>query len=230
MIYGIGDLHLDHTKEKPMDVFGKAWVDHEERIFQQWRSVVREEDTVLIVGDISWGLKLSDAEEDLRRIDALPGKKIISKGNHDYWWSSLKKLEDLNLSSITFLHNSSAVVEGVGIIGTRGWSDIDGPQATEQDAKIYSRELGRLDLSYQSLGEPKPEEIIAMIHYPPFHSTGDANDFVYYLYEQGVSRCIYGHLHGSGHKYIQEGTVLGIEFQCVAADYLHFRPALIKED
>lgn len=232
LIWALGDLHLDYKKEKPMDVFGKNWEDHEERIFDAWKERVRPEDIVLLVGDISWALKLEEGEKDLRRLETLPGTKICIKGNHDYWWSSLKKMYDLGLSDMEFLQNTGYVAAGIGICGSRGWSDIDSGGFDEKDEKIYLRELNRLRLSIEDM-EAKGKEAgltkrIAMLHYPPFSAKGSPNDFADILKEAGIDICVYGHLHSYGHKFIVEGDIEGVEYICVSSDYIDFRPVQIE--
>ena len=226
MIWAIGDLHLDYKKEKPMDVFGKAWKNHEEKIFEAWRERVAPDDTVLVVGDTSWALKLEEGKKDLARIDDLPGRKILIKGNHDYWWSSLNKLNELGLETVDFLHNTGMVVGNVAICGSRGWTDIDAGSVDEQDEKIYKRELNRLQLSIDAMEkEAEEKEIshrIAMLHYPPFSSKGEPNDFADILKEAKIDLCVYGHLHSYGHKFVVEGKFDGVRYQCVSSDYIGF--------
>ena len=121
MIYAIGDLHLDHSKEKPMDIFGENWIDHEEKIIKNWKEKISDEDLVLIPGDISWALRLEEAAFDLELLDKLPGKKVFIKGNHDYWWQSLNKINKLGFGSLYFIQNTSYIYQGIGIAGSRGW-------------------------------------------------------------------------------------------------------------
>lgn len=223
MIYAIGDLHLDFTKEKSMDIFGENWINHEEKIFRSWRKLVTDNDLVLIPGDISWALKLEEAYDDLVRIDKLPGKKILTKGNHDYWWEGPKKLKSLGLDSISFLQNKSVIYNNIGIYGTRGWISKDSPNFKENDLKIYNRELNRLKLSLESSGKAKLDKKIVMLHYPPFNTKSEPNDFVDLMKEFDVDICIYGHLHAEGHKFVKEGLIDGIEFLCVSSDYLDFK-------
>lgn len=226
MIWAIGDLHLDHKKEKPMCVFGKKWENHEEKIFSSWERLVAEDDRVLVVGDISWALKLEEGEIDLRRLDELPGKKYLIKGNHDYWWSSMNKLNGLNLKTIGFLHNTGAVDGKVAFCGSRGWTDIDATSFDEQDEKIYKRELNRLQLSIDDMEKKAKgetiEKRIALLHYPPFNAKGEPNDFAELMVSAGIDICIYGHLHSYGHKFIVEGNIDGIEYYCVSSDYIDF--------
>lgn len=226
MIYAIGDLHLDSSGDKPMDIFGDNWINHSENIFSSWKESIRDEDLVLIPGDISWGLKLIDAEEDLRILDKLPGKKILSKGNHDYWWESMNKINALGLETISFLQNNSYTHQGIAIAGTRGWSLIDIKNSKDHSEKIYKRELNRLELSLSSIRERVSKKIV-LIHYPPFDQDLEPNEFVEIMKKHQVDICIYGHLHGEGHRFAREGSIEGIEFHCVASDFIDFVPKKI---
>lgn len=226
LIYAIGDLHLDYSKKKPMDIFGEQWVDHEEKIFKNWNSLIDDEDIVLLPGDISWALKLDEAYADLKRIDQLPGQKIITKGNHDYWWQGPKKLKELNFDSIIFLQNSSFTYENVGIGGTRGWISEDVEDFSKKDERIFNRELNRLKLSLDSI-DKNVDVKIAMLHYPPFNMDSTPNGFVNLMEEYHVDICIYGHLHAEGHNYVIEDMVQGIQFYCVSSDYIDFIPRKI---
>lgn len=226
MIYALADTHLDGGQDKPMDVFSDVWKNHKEKIEYNWNNIIREDDHVLIAGDISWALKLEEAIDDLKFIDSLPGKKIISRGNHDFWWSSLKKMSDLNLSTIQFLQNNSYSVEGYEIIGSRLWCDKTSMEFEEGDERIIERELIRLRLSNQTAKTNRPK--IAMVHYPPFDRDKNPNVFHELLKEFNVKICIYGHLHGEGHKKVVEGLVDGIEYHLTSADYLNFIPKLIR--
>lgn len=221
-IYAISDLHLDYSKQKPMDIFGDNWLDHEEKIFNSWEDKVKEDDLVLLPGDISWSLKLHEAKKDLDRIDNLLGKKIISKGNHDLWWQSKKKLNELSLDTIKFLQNEHYIYENIAITGTRGWTSKDSEEFDLHDEKIFLRELNRLDTSLSSI-KTKVDKKIVMIHYPPFNfSDGTPNEFVDIMKKHKVDICIYGHLHGEGHKFVIEGIIEEIEFHCVSSDYINF--------
>lgn len=226
MIYGIGDLHLDHTKEKPMDIFGDNWADHEEKIFDNWKETVKEEDLILLPGDISWALKLEEAYEDLERIENMPGRKIIIKGNHDYWWQGPKKLRELNFKTIEFIQNNAYEFNNIGIYGTRGWNPRDTEDFSEQDEKIFSRELNRLELSLEFM--KNKEKKIVMLHYPPFNIDSSPNEFVDIMEDYDVDICLYGHLHAEGHRFIVEGNIKGIDFYCVSSDYIDFKLRPIK--
>lgn len=221
MIYGIGDLHLDHTKDKSMDIFGENWIDHEEKIFDNWKANIKEDDLILLPGDISWALKPDEAYEDLRRIDEMPGIKIMIKGNHDYWWQSLNKIRNFNFKSIVFLQNDGYKYNDIGIFGTRGWNPRDTDGFTEQDEKVFLRELNRLELSLNYIEDV--DKKIVILHYPPFNIDSSPNEFVDLMFKYNVDICLYGHLHAEGHKYIIEGNINNIEFYCVSSDYIDFK-------
>ncbi|MGO4987988.1 metallophosphoesterase [Gallicola sp. Sow4_E12] len=226
MIYSISDLHLDYTKKKTMELFGSSWSNYEERIFLNWENIIQNEDLVLVPGDITWAMNEKEAAVDLNRIDRLPGKKILLKGNHDYWWNSLKKLNELNLSTISFLQNNSFEHSGYSIAGTRGWIDKSHKDFIDKDVKIFERELLRLELSLQST---KGGKIICMLHYPPFSEERIPNEFGKIMEKYNVQKCIYGHLHGDGLQNVQEGTYNGIEYVCTSSDYLEFYPIKVGE-
>lgn len=226
-IYAIGDLHLDHTGDKTMEVFGPRWENYEERIFTNWTEKVRPTDLVLLPGDISWGLKLKDAEPDLRRIDALPGTKLMLRGNHDYWWQSRSKIENLGFKTIYILQNDAFEWHQAVIYGTRGWISREHSEFTEADEKIFQRELQRLELSFRQSSD-RPVRI-AMTHYPPFNHRREPNEFFDIMKKNKTDLCIYGHLHGQGHAQIREGSVEGTEVLCVSADYTGFSPRLLTE-
>ncbi len=205
-----------------MDIFGENWKDHEEQIFKNWQEKVKEEDLVLIPGDISWGLKLEEVKKDLDRIDELLGRKIITKGNHDLWWQSKSKLNALSLDTIDFLQNEHYIYEDIAIAGTRGWSSRDSDEFDEHDEKVFKREVNRLDISLGSI-KKKVSKKIVMIHYPPFNFKDKSpNEFVEVMKNHDVDICIYGHLHSEGHKFAVEGNIEGIEFHCVSSDYINF--------
>lgn len=206
-----------------MDVFGEKWSNHEDKIFNNWRQIVKDDDLVLLPGDISWALKLEEAYYDLKRIDELPGLKIVTKGNHDYWWQGPKKLRELNLESITFLQNTSYVYRNIGIGGSRGWISEDSEGFDSHDEKIFNRELNRLKLSLASI-DSSVDIKIAMLHYPPFNMDSNPNKFVDIMKEYDVDICIYGHLHAEGHRFVVEDEIDGIQFYCVSSDYIDFKP------
>lgn len=222
-VYGIADLHLDFTGDKPMDVFGLNWKDHEEKIFHNWNETIKTDDLILLPGDISWALKSQQAYLDLHRIDELPGFKVISKGNHDYWWETKRKLEALDLKTIFFLYNDSYIYNDIAICGTRGWSSKDSDEFSIHDEKVFNRELNRLELSLLSVNKLVNKRIV-MIHYPPFNVRDRSpNEFVDLMKKYDVDTCVYGHLHSEGHSHIVEGNIDGIEFHCISSDYIDFQ-------
>lgn len=227
MIYAIGDLHFDSSQQKPMDIFGDNWIGHKDKIIKDWENKVKENDLVLVPGDISWALKLKDAIPDLELINSLPGKKIFIKGNHDYWWEGISRLKALELHSIEFLRNTSYIYNRVAIAGTRGWVSRDSEGFDQSDEKIFKRELLRLEASLASI-KTRVDKKIAMLHYPPFSNKLQANEFVEVLKAYNVDICIYGHLHAEGHKYSVEGDACGIDFHLVASDYLDFKLKLLE--
>jgi len=160
------------------------------------------------------------------KIDELPGRKLIIKGNHDYWWNSLKKLNSLGLKTIDFIQNNSFVYQNIGIAGTRGWSSIDVEIIDPHDEKIFNRELNRLRMSLDSLDKDLEKKIV-MLHYPPFNMDSSPNEFIEVMKEYNIDKCIYGHLHAEGHKYVVEGVIEGIDFHCVSSDYIKFVPKKI---
>lgn len=220
-VFAIGDLHLDYTRNKPMDVFGEHWVNHEQKIFESWRKQVSDDDLVLIPGDISWAIKLDEAKKDLESIESLKGKKVLIRGNHDYWWATKSKLNNLKLSSLEFLSNDCYLYNGIVVCGTRGWDTYEISTNVDSE-KIYKRELVRFEMSLKST-ENFNNYKIAMIHFPPFNVDTTPNDFVSIMKKYNINTCVYGHLHGyEGHKLVKEGCIEGINFVCAASDYLNF--------
>ena len=224
-IYAIADLHLSLTSEKPMDVFGEAWRGHAEKLERNWRERVTQDDLVLIPGDISWAMQLSAALPDLSFIGNLPGKKILLKGNHDYWWSAIGRVRASLPAGMRALQNDSIVEDDVGICGSRGWLCPGSNNFSAEDQKIYLRELDRLSLSLNSL--PTVSTKIAMLHFPPFVDRDRGSGFTERLEAAGVQIAVYGHLHGEANRYAFEGERNGVYYHCVAADKLDFSPKLI---
>ena len=232
-IYVIADLHLSFKVDKPMDIFGDNWDNHPEKIKNNWLEVVKPEDTVILPGDFSWATYIEDAKQDFEFLNSLPGKKILLKGNHDYWWTTLSKMREFvmnnNFENIDFLYNNAYLVENKIIVGSRGWILQDG----EDNKKMIKRENERLKLSFkdgiEKYGEDK--EIIAFMHYPPIASENllgsNYLDFYKTMKEYGVKECYYGHLHGNSHNDAIEGEVGGINFHLISADYLDFKPQKI---
>lgn len=225
-IYAISDLHLSFGSNKPMDIFGENWGKHWEKIKTDWLQKVNDKDLVILPGDFSWAMYLKDTYEDFKYLNGLPGKKILLKGNHDYWWTTLKSMrkyiKENNFWDIDFLYNNSYLYENYIIAGTRGWQWND----TEEDYKLLRRELLRLELSIQdgikSFGIDK--KIIICTHYPPFNTTkNEGLDYIRLMKKYNVEKCIYGHLHGNSHKDAIQGNIDGIEFKLVSCDYTNFK-------
>lgn len=228
-VYAISDLHLSFGTDKPMNVFGDIWSEYEDRIKENWMKTVKPEDTVILPGDISWGMNLKEAFPDFLFIHSLTGKKIFLRGNHDYYFATKTKvnnfLKEKGLESIQLLHNNAFDVEQYIICGARGWGKTENSNA-EADKKIIVREEGRLRLSleegkkmqqeYRAKGIQK--DILVALHFPPF-----IGKFENILQEYQVKKCVYGHLHGYGHSMIREGMINGIEYVMVSCDYTHFK-------
>ena len=227
-IYAIADLHLLFLHNKPMDIFGDNWENHAEKIKDNWIKKVRQEDYIILPGDFSWEMNLEDTKLDFEYLSNLPGKKILLKGNHDYWWTTVSKmnkfLKENSYTGIEFLYNNSYLIDNRIIAGTRGWNIQD----TDSDSKMVKRENARLELSIQDginrFGKDK--EIIVFMHYPPINRNvngiTEKTDFVKTLEKYNIHRCYYGHLHGTSHKDAIEGNVQGIEYKLISADYLKF--------
>ncbi|MDD2371317.1 MAG: metallophosphoesterase [Firmicutes bacterium] len=220
MIFGISDLHLSLTQDKPMDIFGDNWIDHHKKIADNWREVVSDEDLVLIPGDVSWAMKLEDAYFDLEYIAKLPGKKVLIKGNHDLWWSSVSKLRSLNLNNMFFIQNDSFEYENISICGSRGWLIPEDGELSPEDEKIYNRELIRLE---NSLKSAKFERKVVLIHHPPIGKDGAISKFIDIMERYGVERCVYGHIHNRfDNRVFIDGKIGNIEYNLLSCDYLNF--------
>lgn len=237
-LYTIADLHLSIGvgKEKSMDVFGRRWQGYTEKLERNWRAIVEPEDSVIIPGDISWALGIDEALEDLRFIDSLPGTKYIGKGNHDFWWSTRKKLEDFfaahGISTIRILYNCAYTVEDYIICGTRGWfydDTLSGiPEGTDFD-KLVNREAQRLRLSLdaaKALEAENGKPILCFLHFPPVWNGTACEPFIALLHEYGIHKCYFGHIHGA-YDAPPCFDYAGIRFAIIAADYLNFIPRVI---
>ncbi len=224
-IFIVGDLHLsnDRTIEKPMDVFGLSWKDHDLRIQEDWDAVVGDEDLVIVAGDISWGLKLEEAMADLEWIHARPGHKVLIKGNHDLWWNGITKLNQL-YDDIFFLQNSCYETEDRIICGTRGWVCPGSEGFTDRDRKIYLRESQRLKASLDAARAGNDKEIIGVLHYPPTNDKMQPSAFTELFETYGVKEVFYGHLHGQeAFKKGLKGNLNGVCYDLVSLDYLQCR-------
>lgn len=228
-IWAIADLHLSFSENKPMDIFGDNWNNHEEKIKQDWLSKVTDNDLVLLPGDFSWSMYLENTVKDFEFLCNLPGKKILLKGNHDYWWTTVTKmrtfLEENNFINIDFLYNNSFEYGGYVIAGTKGWP-LYGEEA---DEKLINREMMRLELSIvdgiKRFGDDK--EIIVCMHYPPVTQNGE-KEFIDIMKKHSVKQCLYGHLHGQAINDAIEGSVEGIDLKLVSSDALGFKLLKIR--
>lgn len=221
-IYTIGDLHLSLGCEKPMDIF-PGWQGYMEKLEHHWNTLVRPEDTVVLAGDTSWAMKLEDTAADFSFLQRLPGQKLLLKGNHDYWWTTVKKMErflqESGFDRLHILHNNSILAEGLAVCGTRSWMfDVGEPH----DEKVMNRELGRLRTSLEAA--PEGAERVAFLHYPPVYPNANAQQVIDLLKEYNVKRCFYGHLHGNAIRFAVQGMVDGIEYRLISADALAFCP------
>ena len=222
-LYAIGDLHLSLSADKPMDIFGGNWIGYLDKLKQNL-SVIQPEDTTVLLGDLSWALDLNDAADDFAFIDQIPGRKIILKGNHDYWWSTATKFykfcSENGFADQYILNNNHYEYDGFALCGTRGWF-FEEDHGSEHDEKVFKRELLRLEASLQSAGDlPK----LVFLHYPPKYKGYECKEILQILEKYDVRRCFYGHLHGPSHALAMEGIWDGVDFKLVAADKLDFKP------
>ncbi len=229
-VFVISDLHLSLDGRKPMDIYGGPWVGHTGRVKERWMELVGPADTVILSGDLSWGLRLSDAEADLRWIEALPGTKVLVKGNHDLWWTSLTKLSQA-FSGMHFLQNVSYEGETFAIAGSRGWLCPGTEGFSANDAKIYERELLRLRLSLADMERKDPQRTklrIGAMHFPPTNERLEDSGFTELFEEYGVSKVVYGHLHGrEAYKNGLQGIKNGVEYILTSCDWLSCTPLLL---
>ena len=225
-LFAIGDLHLCLGAPKPMDVFGGAWEGYMEKL-QTGLSVIGPEDTTVLLGDLSWALDLQGAKADFAWIDQIPGRKIILKGNHDYWWSTASKFynfcEENDFSNQFILNNNHFDYNDFAICGTRGWF-FEESRSSDHDEKVFKRELMRLEASLSSASEKRK---LVFLHYPPKYKGYECPEIIQLLHKYDVKQCYYGHLHGPSHGLAMEGVWDGIEYKLVSADRLNFQPHLI---
>ncbi|MDI9499011.1 MAG: metallophosphoesterase [Bacillota bacterium] len=234
-LWALSDLHLGHDLDKPMDVFGPAWAGHVERMAANWDEAVAAEDTVIIGGDISWAMKPEEAIADLAWIHARPGRKVLLKGNHDYWWPSTARLRRLlatqGFDSIDFLFNSALACPEAILCGSRGWLQPGDDGETAADAAIRSKECGRLRLSLEQAAKLRAAHpglpLVAVMHFPPFRANAESSCFTEILAAAGIRLCLYGHLHGLAGRRAPHADVDGIRCLLTASDYLGFRPLRI---
>lgn len=225
-VFVIGDTHLSFCTEKPMDIF-KGWQDYTKRLKDNWESLVSHEDTVIIPGDISWAMTPEEAKEDLLFINSLPGKKIIGKGNHDYWWCTMKKLQEFkkenSLDTLDFLFNNAFPVEDIAVCGSRGWFFDDKSDNAE---KVIKREAGRLTLSIEEALKTGKEPV-AFLHYPVVYESGVCEEILEVLKKYEIKRCYFGHIHGEKTGRYGKYEYDGITFSLISADFLAFCPKKI---
>jgi len=226
-VFAISDLHLSLSSDKPMDVF-YGWENYVERIEKNWRNLVKDTDTVILPGDISWAMKLEDTENDFSFIENLPGKKYFLKGNHDYWWSTAAKMntfiQEKGFKTLGFIHNSCITIDNLVCCGTRGWL-YDQHKMTADDEKILNREVGRLETSLK-WADPGLEKVV-FLHYPPVYGQFVCTPIIEVLHKYGVKRCYYGHIHGKSAHLAICGQREEITFTLVSCDFNGFRPVLI---
>ena len=234
-IFAIADLHLSFQTDKPMNIFGEQWNGYEKRLEQNWKSMISSEDLVLLPGDFSWSMYLKDTFKDFEFLNSLPGKKILLKGNHDYWWTTVTSMnafiKENNFNNINFLFNSAIEYEDKIIVGTRGWSLNDSEDDYE---KMLNREAIRLENSIldgiKKYGENK--EIICMMHYPPVTKTmiesNKHSQYIEIMKKYNIHKCIYGHLHGNSQQEAVEGIYEGVHLKLISSDYLKFVPYKIS--
>lgn len=228
-LYAIGDTHLSLSSNKPMDIFGPRWENYVEKIKQGF-SELNEDDLTIICGDISWGMSLEETREDFKFIDALPGKKIVLKGNHDYWWSTASKAKrffaDNGIDSIDILNNNCFFWGDYAICGTRGWF-YEEEKGGEHDAKIMRREIMRLETSLKAAGERKK---LVFLHYPPLFLSYRCEEILELLKQHEVRLCCYGHIHGKGCSLAFNGWTGGTEYKLVSADFVNFKPVRLIDE
>lgn len=232
-VYAISDLHLSFSTDKPMDIFGEKWENYEEKIRENVENTVADDDLLIIAGDLSWAMQLEETEKDFDYIGNLKGTKIVVRGNHDYWWKSISGIrERLEPKNVFALQNDSLKFDKFVVAGTRGWVVPEkGKGMSEQDEKIYKRELIRLEMALQDASKKKNENdlLITVLHFPPFNSTLEDSDFTKLLEQYNVDICVYGHLHGKTKYSITSTEKNGIKYILSSCDKIGFRPVLVAE-
>lgn len=222
-LYAISDLHLALSSDKPMDIFGKQWYKHDEKIKENWLKSIGENDTVLIAGDISWSMKMEEGIKDLEWVHNLPGKKVLVKGNHDYWWSSITKLNKL-YDDMFFIQNNFFSYEDYAVCGTRGWILPSSENFTIHDEKIYAREVIRLKLSLDEAYKAGYRKFIVITHYPASNENMEDTEFTKIFERYSVDIVIYGHLHGPVLKNIKNYNKNGVSYIMTSCDFIDFNP------
>ena len=227
-LFAIGDFHLSgEPPYKPMEVFSPAWANHFEKIRQNWLERITPEDTIIICGDTSWAMSLDTAMQDLNRIAALPGSKIILRGNHDYWWTSLKKMQQATENKFMFLQNNFFACGDVAVCGSRGWLLPSSDNFGEEDKHIYEREGLRLENSLAAAKKAGYAKIVAAMHYPPLYKADEVTIFTELFAKYGVTHCVFGHIHGQDAANVFEGEARGVHYKLVSCDTQGFVPQLV---
>ena len=223
-IYAVADLHLSGFSPKPMNIFGDHWTDHWSKIKESWHTKVTDDDLVLLPGDLSWGMRIEEAATDIDEICAMPGKKVIIKGNHDYWWSSLSKVQTLLSNNTYAIQNNSLSFGNYVIAGSRGWTCPGTNQYDPKtDEKLYVREAGRLELSLKHARKQAPDTaLIVMMHYPPSDSKGTPTMYTDLFEKYGAAHVIYGHLHSGSIRGALSGNIRGVHYTLVSCDATNF--------
>lgn len=221
-VFAISDLHLCISGAKPMEIFGNGWANYQEIIKADWLKNVGQDDIVLLPGDLSWAMKIDEAEKDFAYFDNLPGKKIIVRGNHDYWWNSVSVVRSKLKNQMYALQNDAIKFGDYIFCGTRGWLPKEKKGYSEQDQKIYNREVIRLEMALQAAKrlQTNNEKIVCLIHYPPYNSNKEGNEMLNLMFKFGVESCVFGHLHGHNGKYEKKVVLGGIKFYLASCDLI----------
>lgn len=232
-VYAISDLHLPLGVDKPMDVFGKSWENYVYKLEQNWKSTITENDCVVLPGDFCWAINLEEARKDFEFLNALPGIKVLLKGNHDYWWDTLAKAErfmqENNYENIHFLQNTCFVHEDVAICGTRFWQSPAFEHLSAQDLKIYQREIGRVEFSLQAAQNADAKTKVFFVHYPPIVNGAEDAAFGDLMRRYGIEDVYYGHLHSVSQKYERVQAVNGVRYHLISCNCIEFSPVLVAK-
>lgn len=228
-LYAFSDFHLSgDPPTKPMDIFGENWKNHREKIVNAWKETIREDDAVIMAGDLSWAMSMESAISDLTMLGTLPGRKIIVRGNHDFWWSTVTKMTAMTHGAFEFIHNSAIQVGNVALAGTRGWiSETAKTYKEDTDKSIILREEGRMERSLALAKQMKAARIIAILHYPPFDEMRRPSHMMEIIAAGGADLCLYGHIHGAPNFKNLPDSLLGVPLCLTSSDYLDFKPYFI---
>ena len=228
-IYCLGDLHLSGSPpQKPMDIFGEEWRNHPEKIKSNWQKIIKDEDLVIVCGDISWGMTIKKAAVDLEWLAALPGRKLLCRGNHDYWWSSVTKLRS-QFPNLTFIQNDYVLLGDLAICASRGWKVPSNPEFKPEDEKIYLRELVRLGLGLDAAMKAGAKEILVALHFPPVFHAEESNGYTELFSKYPIHQVVFGHIHGEKNIAVFEGEKEGISYKLCSADTQGFTPVFIRD-